>query len=139
MKLFSGTLEGQRQKVEYDKLLADPILKYSGLCEDECSDLMVKCQIFDQNQPLALPVTTSYKPFSNRWRYVIAEICKYIFAQSYHFSWNEWLTLPVQFNDLPRTAQLALTIYDCIGPNKMWPLGGTTISLFSKRGLFRQV
>jgi phosphatidylinositol 3-kinase len=56
-----------------------------------------------------------------------------------HFSWNEWLTLPVQFNDLPRTAQLALTIYDCTGPNKLWPVGGTTISLFSKHGLFRQV
>lgn len=115
-----GTLEGKRQKPEYDKLLTDPILKYSGLCADGCSDLMVMCQIFDQNQPLALPVSTSYKAFTSRW------------------SWNEWLTLPVQFNDLPRTAQLALTIYDCTGPNKLWPVGGTTISLFSKHGLFRQ-
>ncbi|EEZ98191.1 phosphatidylinositol 3-kinase catalytic subunit type 3 [Tribolium castaneum] len=115
-----GTLEGKRQKPEYDTLLSDPILKYSGLCEDGCSDLMVVCQIYDQNQPLALPVSTSYKAFTSRW------------------SWNEWLTLPVQFNDLPRTAQLALTIYDCVGPNKLWPVGGTTISLFSKHGLFRQ-
>lgn len=47
--------------------------------------------------------------------------------------------MPVQFNDLPRTAQLALTIYDCFGPDKLGPVGGTTISLFSKHGLFRQV
>lgn len=54
-------------------------------------------------------------------------------------SWNEWVTLPIQYNDLPRTAQLALTVYDCLGPNKMFPVGGTTISMFSKYGLFRQV
>lgn len=55
------------------------------------------------------------------------------------FSWNEWVTLPVQYNDLPRTAQLALTIYDCAGPNRLIPVGGTTISFYSKHGLFRQV
>nr|CAH7728751.1 unnamed protein product [Callosobruchus chinensis] len=115
-----GTLEGKRQKPEYDKLLVDPLLKYSGLYQDGCSDLVVVCQVFDQNHPLSLPVTTSYKAFSSRW------------------NWNEWLTLPVQFNDLPRTAQLALTIYDCYGPNRLGPVGGTTISLFSKYGLFRQ-
>nr|CAI5868714.1 unnamed protein product [Callosobruchus analis] len=115
-----GTLEGKRQKPEYDKLLADPLLKYSGLYQEGCSDLIVVCQVFDQNHPLSLPVTTSYKAFSSRW------------------NWNEWLTLPVQFNDLPRTAQLALTIYDCYGPNRLGPVGGTTISLFSKYGLFRQ-
>lgn len=54
-------------------------------------------------------------------------------------SWNEWVTLPIQYNDLPRTAQLALTVYDCVGPNKMSPVGGTTIPLFSKYGVFRQV
>lgn len=55
------------------------------------------------------------------------------------FSWNEWVILPVQFNDLPRNAQLALTIYDCAGPDKLIPVGGTTISMFSKYGVFRQV
>lgn len=115
-----GTLEGQRKKPEYDKLLADPMLKYSGFCQDGCSDLMVVCQVYDKGEPLALPVTTSYKSFTSRW------------------NWNEWLTLPLQFNDLPRTAQLAFTIYDCVGPTKLGIVGGTTISLFSKHGLFRQ-
>ncbi|CAH0552655.1 unnamed protein product [Brassicogethes aeneus] len=115
-----GTLEGKREKPGYKELLDDPMLKFSGLYQETCSDLMVMCQIFDKNQPLALPVTTSYKAFTSRW------------------NWNEWLSLPVKFFDLPRTAQLALTIYDCYGPNEMGIVGGTTISLFSKYGLFRQ-
>lgn len=54
-------------------------------------------------------------------------------------SWNEWVTLPHQFSDLPRTAMLALTILDCAGAGKTSIIGGTTISLFGKNGLFRQV
>lgn len=65
---FSGVLEGQRQKPEYDKLLNEPLLKFSGLYEERCADLMVVCQIYDQNEPLALPITTSYKPFTTRWK-----------------------------------------------------------------------
>ena len=55
----------------------------------------------------------------------------------FYFSWNEWVTLPVLFSDLPRNAQLALTIYDCIGCSQTQPVGGTTISLFGKHGVFR--
>lgn len=66
--ISSGTLEGKRQKPDYEKLLSDPMLKYSGLYQDGYSDLMVVCQIYDQNQPLALPVSTSYKAFTTRWR-----------------------------------------------------------------------
>lgn len=53
-------------------------------------------------------------------------------------SWNEWVRLPVLFSDLPRDAQLALTIYDCVGAGKTRPIGGTTISLFGKHGVMRQ-
>ncbi|XP_063232536.1 phosphatidylinositol 3-kinase catalytic subunit type 3 [Bacillus rossius redtenbacheri] len=115
-----GTLEGKRQKPEYEKLLTDPMLKFSGLYQDGCADLMVVCQVFADGRPLALPISTSYKHFTSRW------------------NWNEWVTLPVMFSDLPRNAQLALTIYDCVGPSQMQPVGGTTISLFGKHGVFRQ-
>ncbi|XP_066993314.2 phosphatidylinositol 3-kinase catalytic subunit type 3 isoform X2 [Anabrus simplex] len=115
-----GTLEGLRHKTEYHKLLADPTLKFSGLYQGGCADLMVLCQVFADGRPLALPVSTSYKAFTSRW------------------NWNEWVTLPVMFCDLPRNAQLALTVYDCVGPSKMQPIGGTTISLFGKHGVFRQ-
>ncbi|CAK1581330.1 unnamed protein product [Parnassius mnemosyne] len=115
-----GTLEGKRTKPEYDKLLSDPMLKFSGLYQEGCSDLYVTCQVLCDGLPLALPVTTSYKAFTNRW------------------NWNEWITLPVFFSDLPRNAILALTIYDCAGPGKVMIVGGTTISLFGKHGMLRQ-
>ncbi|KAJ9577732.1 hypothetical protein L9F63_005725, partial [Diploptera punctata] len=115
-----GTLEGKRQKPEYDKLLSDPLLKFSGLYQDGFADLMVVCQVFADGRPLALPVCTSYKAFTTRW------------------NWNEWVTLPVMFSDLPRNAQLTFTVYDTLGPSKIQPVGGSTISLFGKRGVFRQ-
>ncbi|XP_028155979.1 phosphatidylinositol 3-kinase catalytic subunit type 3 isoform X1 [Ostrinia furnacalis] len=115
-----GTLEGKRAKPEYDRLLEDPMLKFSGLYQEGCSDLYVTCQVLSDGVPLALPVTTSYKAFTNRW------------------NWNEWVTLPVYFSDLPRDATLAMTIYDCAGPGKVMVVGGTTISLFGKHGMLRQ-
>lgn len=66
--IHSGTLEGVRQKPDYEKLLAEPRLKFSGLYQEECADLMVVCQIYDQNEPIALPVSTSYKAFTSRWK-----------------------------------------------------------------------
>ncbi|XP_076257514.1 phosphatidylinositol 3-kinase 59F isoform X1 [Rhynchophorus ferrugineus] len=115
-----GTLEGKPKKPTYEELLKDPNLKFSGICQETCSDLMVVCQIFDNNEPLCLAVSTEYKPFTTRW------------------NWNEWLQIPLEFCDLPRTAQLAITIYDCSGPNQLTPVGGTTVSLFSKHGIFRE-
>ncbi|XP_045514091.1 phosphatidylinositol 3-kinase catalytic subunit type 3 isoform X2 [Pieris brassicae] len=115
-----GTLEGKRAKPEYDMLLSDPMLKFSGLYQEGCSDLYVTCQVLCEGVPLALPVTTSYKAFTNRW------------------NWNEWVTLPVYYSDLPRNAILAMTIYDCAGPGKVMVVGGTTISLFGKHGMLRQ-
>lgn len=47
-------------------------------------------------------------------------------------SWNEWLTIPLKYRDLPVTAQLALTVWDIYGPRKAVPVGGTTFRLFGK-------
>ncbi|KAJ1532268.1 hypothetical protein ONE63_000884 [Megalurothrips usitatus] len=115
-----GTLDGKCLKPEYEKLLQNPMLAFSGLYKENCADLIVECQVFSEGRPLTLPVTTSYKAFSSRW------------------SWNEWIVLPVMFCDLPRDAQLALTVYDCVGPCKLQPVGGTTVALFGNHGVFRQ-
>ncbi|KAK8752497.1 hypothetical protein OTU49_005873 [Cherax quadricarinatus] len=115
-----GTLDGKREKPNYEALLKNPLLKYSGLYQPGCSDLYVSCQVYSDDRELTLPVRTSYKPFSARW------------------NWNEWLTLPLRFSDLPRNAVLALTIYDTYGPRRNEPIGGTTISFFGKHGVFRQ-
>lgn len=63
-----GTLEGKWQKPEYEKLLSNPMLKFSGLYQDGFADLMVVCQVFSDGRPLALPVSTSYKAFTTRWK-----------------------------------------------------------------------
>ncbi|XP_031951226.1 phosphatidylinositol 3-kinase catalytic subunit type 3 isoform X3 [Corvus moneduloides] len=120
VQLKIGSLEGKREQKSYKALLEDPMLKFSGLYQETCSDLYVTCQVFAEGKPLALPVRTSYKAFSTRW------------------NWNEWLKLPVKYPDLPRNAQVALTIWDVYGPGKAIPVGGTTVSLFGKYGMFRQ-
>lgn len=117
-----GTLEGRRQRPEYDKLLLDPMLKYSGLygTNSGCGDLAASLQVWAGGRPLALPVHTAYKHFTSRW------------------NWNQWVTLPISYSDLPRDAQLCISLYDCAGPGRQLPVGGTTISLFGKHGVFRQ-
>ncbi|XP_053427105.1 phosphatidylinositol 3-kinase catalytic subunit type 3 isoform X2 [Nycticebus coucang] len=120
VQLKIGSLEGKREQKSYKAVLEDPMLKFSGLYQETCSDLYVTCQVFAEGKPLALPVRTSYKAFSTRW------------------NWNEWLKLRVKYPDLPRSAQVALTIWDVYGPGKAVPVGGTTVSLFGKYGMFRQ-
>jgi hypothetical protein len=49
--------------------------------------------------------------------------------------WDEWLTLPLKINDLPRNTQLALTAWDIESPQRGdIPVCGATISLFDKFG-----
>jgi phosphatidylinositol 3-kinase len=65
-------------------------------------------------------VTTKYKVFKNSR------------------SWNEWLTLPTSYANLPQDAQLAITVWDLSpdgGPRSVLhrvPFGGTTIPLFDE-------
>uniref|UniRef100_A0A7N8XJX4 Phosphatidylinositol 3-kinase catalytic subunit type 3 n=1 Tax=Mastacembelus armatus TaxID=205130 RepID=A0A7N8XJX4_9TELE len=120
VQLKIGSLEGKREQKSYKALLEDPMLRFSGLYQESCSDLYVTCQVFAEGKPLALPVRTSYKAFSTRW------------------NWNEWLRLPVKYPDLPQSAQVALTVWDIYGPRSAVPVGGTTVSLFGKYGMFRQ-
>uniref|UniRef100_A0A8C7FQC8 Phosphatidylinositol 3-kinase catalytic subunit type 3 n=1 Tax=Oncorhynchus kisutch TaxID=8019 RepID=A0A8C7FQC8_ONCKI len=120
VQLKIGSLEGKREQKSYKALLQDPMLRFSGLYQENCSDLYVTCQVFAEGKPLALPVRTSYKAFSTRW------------------NWNEWLKLPVKYPDLPQSAQVALTVWDVYGPGRATPVGGTTVTLFGKYGMFRQ-
>ncbi|KAG5260736.1 hypothetical protein AALO_G00295900 [Alosa alosa] len=120
VQLKIGSLEGRRERKSYKALLEDPMLRFSGLYQESCSDLYVTCQVFAEGKPLALPVRTSYKAFSTRW------------------NWNEWLRLPLKYPDLPQSAQVALTVWDVYGPGRATPVGGTTVTLFGKHGMFRQ-
>ena len=139
-----GTLEGLAlPRLNYEHLLEDPLMKFCGRNQDKYPDLMMEIVVVDGTPPkfgdpksdlyqsffeLHLPVATSYKHFTKRWE------------------WNEWIQLPLKYSDLPRNAQLCLTIYDCGGSknetgrnrNVRTAIGGTTISLFGKKGLLRQ-
>lgn len=74
---YRGTLEGKRHRPEYDELLLDPLLKYSGLYESGGirGDLAASLQVWAGGRPLALPVHTAYKHFTTRWKYVV--LCIY--------------------------------------------------------------
>uniref|UniRef100_A0A672S760 Phosphatidylinositol 3-kinase catalytic subunit type 3 n=1 Tax=Sinocyclocheilus grahami TaxID=75366 RepID=A0A672S760_SINGR len=115
-----GSLEGKREQKSYKALLEDPMLRFSGLYQESCSDLYVTCQVFAEGKPLALPVRTSYKAFSTRWKYV------------------HLLTVNFCSPDLPQSAQVTLTVWDVYGPGRATPVGGTTVTLFGKYGMFRQ-
>ncbi|CAG8726130.1 17305_t:CDS:10, partial [Acaulospora morrowiae] len=125
-----SSLEGTREKKPFTALLQDPSLNHTGVQTSDFSDLYVNCQIYADNKPLTIPVRTSYKSFKNHWR----------LESDYSFPifWNEWLTIPLKFRDLPVTSQLALTVYDVYGPRKAVPIGGTTFRLFGKYNTLRR-
>ncbi|XP_003741971.1 phosphatidylinositol 3-kinase catalytic subunit type 3 [Galendromus occidentalis] len=124
-KIKVGTLEGERPQPQYQDIITDPILRRNQLSTPAdnkglLSDLVVTVEIFSDGRSLALPTQTSYKPFTTR------------------YNWNEWLTLPLKFSDLPRDGILAFTVWDLHGHKKAVPVGGTTVSIFKKSGAMRQ-
>ena len=58
--VFSGTLEGKRERPGYRELIDDPLLRFSGICQESSSDLYVTCQVSADGRKLVLPVQTSY-------------------------------------------------------------------------------
>ncbi|KZW02778.1 atypical/PIKK/PI3K protein kinase [Exidia glandulosa HHB12029] len=52
--------------------------------------------------------------------------------------WNEWITLPIKYCDLPLNSQLAITVWDIQGPRTAIPVGGTTFRLFGKKWTLRR-
>lgn len=113
-------MEGEREKKSVQELLDDPQLQFSGLYQSKYSDLYVTARVYANGKPITLPTQTAYKSFSTRW------------------NWSEWLLLPIHCKDIPRSAMLALTIYDIYGPRKAIPVGGTTIPIFGNRGCLRR-
>ncbi|KAF2203506.1 phosphatidylinositol 3-kinase-like protein [Delitschia confertaspora ATCC 74209] len=111
-------LDGHHKAIPYSVLLSRPDLRHRASITNPHSELYVTAQIWADSKPLTVPVQTSYKSFKN------ARI------------WNEWLSLPVTYSNLPLSAQLAITIWDLspaeAGESNLHavPFGGTTIPLF---------
>ncbi|KAF2742847.1 phosphatidylinositol 3-kinase [Sporormia fimetaria CBS 119925] len=113
-------LEGNQKTIPYSILLKCPDLRHRASNISNHSELYVTAQIWADSKPLTLPVQTPYKTFKSTR------------------VWNEWLSLPVTYADLPASAQLALTVWD-LSPAEdrdsnlhAVPFGGTTIPLFHK-------
>jgi hypothetical protein len=64
----------------------------AGLYSTNGSDLYVTAQVFVGGRPLMLPVQTAYRSKATRW--------------------NEWLTLPIKYRDLPRASVIVFTVWD---------------------------
>jgi len=111
-------LDGHHRAIPYSVLLNRPDLKHRASSTNPYSELYVTAQIWAESKPLTVPIQTAYKPFKH------ARI------------WNEWLSLPITYSDLPLSAQLAITIWDLspaeAGESNLHavPFGGTTIPLF---------
>jgi phosphatidylinositol 3-kinase len=115
------TLEGSIARSNYEQLLDDPTLKFSGRNASKYPDLLVEACIVSDGTRCHVPIFTSYKHFTRRWE------------------WNQWLKLPLKYSDLPRNANLCLEVYDCRGPGNRCCVGATTLNLFGKKtGEFRQ-
>ena len=53
-------------------------------------------------------------------------------------SWDEWLTFPLKYSDLPRQTILALSIHEILSPTQVRIIGSTTLSLFDADGSYRR-
>ncbi|ORY05160.1 kinase-like domain-containing protein [Clohesyomyces aquaticus] len=113
-------LDGHQKPIPYSVLLKRPDLRHRASNVNPHSELYVTAQIWADGKPLTLPAQTAYKSFKSGR------------------VWNEWLTLPVTYANLPATSQLAITLWD-LSPAEdkesslhAVPFGGTTIPLFDK-------
>lgn len=77
-------------------------------------ELVVSARLYANSKPLTVSVST--------------------LAKSYRGSkkWNEWLTLPIKYSQIPRDAQLAITVWDFGVRASREPYGGTTVRLFDE-------
>jgi phosphatidylinositol 3-kinase len=102
------------------------------------SDLYVTCQLVADNKPLTIPFRTSFKAFTKDYTY--ASLLSYIKRNNHillcavcGFRWNEWITLPIRYCDLPLNSQITFTVWDIAGPRAAAPVGGSTFRLFGKK------
>ncbi|KAK0193584.1 atypical/PIKK/PI3K protein kinase [Armillaria mellea] len=113
-------LEGTRHPRSFTELLNKPELRFHGVQSATLSDLYVTCQLVADNKPLTIPFRTAFKAFKNS------------------YTWNEWITLPIRYCDLPLNSQITFTVWDIAGPRTAVPVGGSTFRLFGKKWTLRR-
>ena len=67
--LFSGSVDGERPQQSVNDLFYSNNPKFvRNLNDSKRSEPYVLCQIFSDGQSLCLPVQTSFKSFTDRWK-----------------------------------------------------------------------
>ena len=82
--------------------------------------------------PLTIPFRTSFKSFKNAYACVFYPSFRCINYMGVS-RWNEWITLPIRYCDLPLSSQITFTVWDIGGPRTAVPVGGSTFRLFGKK------
>ncbi|KIO18071.1 hypothetical protein M407DRAFT_226452 [Tulasnella calospora MUT 4182] len=113
-------LEGIRKPRSYADILENPDLRFAGVQSEGLSDLYVTCQLIADNKPLTIQYRTGFKAFKNS------------------YTWNEWITFPVKYCDLPLNSQITFTVWDIANPRTAVPVGGSTFKLFGKKWTLRR-
>ncbi|PSS34047.1 hypothetical protein PHLCEN_2v1951 [Hermanssonia centrifuga] len=114
-------LEGIRHARPFTEILEKPELRFHGVQQSPgFSDLYVTCQLVADNKPLTIPFRTSFKAFKK------------------DYTWNEWVTFPIRYCDLPLSSQITFTVWDIAGPRSAVPVGGSTFRLFGKKWSLRR-
>jgi phosphatidylinositol 3-kinase len=149
-ELLSSQLEGTRRPPSHTELLEKPELRSHGIAQAPYVSRMVGArtragQPFLQEavRPLRdLPARrrqqTAHDPLPDVFQGV--QECVHVrafiattFPNRLRNSWNEWITLPVRYCDLPLNAQVTFTVWDIAGPRTPTPVGGSTFRLFGKK------
>ncbi|BGP41137.1 Phosphatidylinositol (PI) 3-kinase [Rhodotorula kratochvilovae] len=112
-----ASFQGRTPQRPLPDLLDDPSLKHHGFQQALPSDLAVRIELWADNNPLVPPVYTAHKAFRSREQ----------------VDWNEHVTLPIKYRDLPLSAQLAVTVFDIAGPRQRAVVGGATLRLFGAK------
>ncbi|KAI0833713.1 atypical/PIKK/PI3K protein kinase [Trametes gibbosa] len=114
-------LEGTRKPHPFTEVLEKPELRSYGVQQSPgFSDIYVTCQLVADNKPLTIPFRTSFKAFKK------------------DYTWNEWITLPIRYCDLPLNSQITFTVWDISGPRSAIPVGGSTFRMFGKKWTLRR-
>lgn len=117
-----ASFQGRLPQRPLTDLLDHPHLKHHGFQQALPSDLYVKIELWADNKPLIPSVQTAHKAFKSREQ----------------VDWNEHITLPIKYRDLPLNAQLVVTVYDIAGPGQLAVVGGSTLRLFGGKCTLRK-
>lgn len=119
LKVKIGCLEGTRPRPNYSQIIEKPQLKYSGLLDTECADLIVDCILESDGKQICPTVQTAYKHFTTQW------------------NWNDWLEFPISICDLPRDTILIFKFCDSYGPSEPVVIGKAFVTIYGQLGAMR--